>query len=1167
MELSKIFIKNNKIKNFLQAVQNGDDVIISGLNDSRLSFFISGIYSHLERNLVLVTYDKGQYNRLLEDMLRLMPEENILLFPGYEVLPHEQLEPNISVVRERINCLQKLQQQENQVVVVTYGMALVRGLVPVSNFMKQSFCLQIGDIVEREKITEKLSTSGYKRVEMVDSIRQFSVRGGIIDIFPPAVEKPFRIEFFGDEVESIRSFDPGSQRSKEKVKEVNVPPAREVFFTEDSVCDRIPIIERDFNKAVKRLRDTDRDREADYLRKKGVKVQEDLRVKRYFPGCEQFLHYFYNSLASFFDYLAGDSVLVFDGAYRVWKRLESHYRDLRENQISLLEQGSIIPGYESNFWDADVLKEKALENQIVDASGQYSGKTFVNTEKEFVFFGRGVEPYHGQIKMFVDRIKQLLQEDFRIVVTLNSAAKVERIADYLRDKGLSVTQKSCFPRKNQVLIQGESLSKGFIIEELNLAVFTEKEVMGNPQKKKRKMTDLEEGTEVSSFAELEAGDYVVHENHGIGKYMGIETLEVQGQHQDYLVLKYEGNDKLYVPTSQVHLVQKYIGSDGKPPKLYSLGGSDWKKVKQKVQNSVKEMAVGLLELYAERETVEGYAFSRDTVWQKEFEETFPYEETPDQLQAIKEVKEDMESRKPMDRLLCGDVGYGKTEVAIRAAFKAAVDGKQTAVLVPTTILAQQHYNTFTERISKYPINVEMLSRFKTPSEQKKILNDLEKGKVEIIIGTHRLFSSDVKFNDLGLLIIDEEQRFGVSHKEKLKDIKRDVDVLTLTATPIPRTLHMALVGVRDMSVIETPPENRYPIRTYLREFNRDLIKEAIRREVGRDGQVYFVHNRVEDIDKKASMIRDLLPEVRVAVAHGQMNENHLENLMLKFYNQEYDVLVCTTIIESGLDIPNVNTIIINRAENMGLAQLYQLRGRVGRSNRVAYAYLLYQKDKVLPEVAEKRLQAIKEFTNLGSGFKIAMRDLEIRGAGNLLGPEQHGHIASVGFSLYCKLLEQAIEDLKGKSKEEIKVEIDLTVDAYIPDSYISDSRQKVEVYKKIRKVDSDSKIAELEKELADRFGPIPEKVEKLIFIRNLAIFAKDLGIEEIRQKGDMVDCIFISKDYLHGDKIINLVNAYPDIIKVKSAEKPVISIRVSRQEVLETLRQVLEKYGDLVSSN
>ncbi|MFW5787875.1 MAG: transcription-repair coupling factor, partial [Halanaerobiales bacterium] len=778
-----------------------------------------------------------------------------------------------------------------------------------------------------------------------------------------------------------------------------------------------------------------------------------------------------------------------------------------------------------------------------------------------------LEPYHSQLDMLSSNLKELLNKNYKIIITLNTKNKVNRFKEFLEEKNIPVCvdkEREICPKQVNLMIG--SFSEGFVIEDINLVIYTEKEVFGKPQKKKRKLADLEKGIEISSLNELKVGDYVVHENHGIGKYKGIKTLEVQDQHQDYLVIQYADEDKLYVPTEHVDLVQKYIGADQKPPKLYKLGGSEWKKVKQRVKSSVREMAIGLLELYAERETIDGYAFSPDTVWQKEFEDVFPYQETPDQIQAIEDVKKDMESNTPMDRLLCGDVGYGKTEVAIRAAFKAAMDQKQTAVLVPTTILAQQHFNTFRERIDKYPINVEMISRFRSKSEQKKVLKKLARGKVDIIIGTHRLLSKDVVFNDLGLLIIDEEQRFGVSHKEKLKDLKRNVDVLTLTATPIPRTLHMALVGVRDMSVIETPPENRYPIRTYIREFNKDLIKETIRREMNREGQVYFVHNRVEDIDKKAAMISDLLPEARVAVAHGQMNENKLEKIMFDFYNKEYDVLVCTTIIENGLDIPNVNTIIINRAENMGLAQLYQLRGRVGRSNRVAYAYLLYQKDRVLSEVAEKRLKAIKEFTNLGSGFKIAMRDLEIRGAGNLLGAEQHGHIASIGFSLYCKLLESAIEELKGEDKtEDIEIEVNLSIDAYIPEEYITDSKQKIDIYKKIKRARSESKIIDIVDELLDRFGDPPQVVMNLIEITRIKITARKLNIEKINEENGVIKCYFSNMNDINGEAVVKLVDEYQNRIKIRSSRKPVIGIKTAGDvEPLKLVKRVLKRFYDLM---
>nr|AGF93493.1 transcription-repair coupling factor [uncultured organism] len=1039
--------------------------------------------------------------------------------------------------------------------------------MPADLFSQYSMRLKTGDEIDITDMRETLNVLGYEREEMVEQFQQFSVRGGIIDIYSVTRDRPCRIELFGDEIDSIRVFDPNTQRSIEEIEEIVIPPAREIILFPERINDQLAVIKKDYEEAVERLKKIGNEEEAEYLEEKSSEALEKLTEFEKFPGYEQFMPYFFEDLNTVFDYVDENTLLFLDNPEKIKQRVASFTHEINETQSTLLEQGSIILSYADNF---------PTQHQFLQELGDFRGATFTDAfqegdfllspQAEFTYSTKGVEPYHGQLELLVERLMEL-KGNYKVVITLNSDNKVERIGDYLRENNLPAVEETNSLKENHIVVTSGSFSEGFIFEDIKLAVFTEKEVIGNQQKKKRQTSIIEEGVEISSLNELNPGDYVVHENHGIGKYMGVKTLEIQNRHQDYLVLKYADEDKLYVPTDKVNLVQKYIGTDSKPPKLYSLGSSEWKKVKQRVKNSVKEMAIGLLELYAERETVEGYAFSEDTVWQREFEDSFPYEETPDQMNAIEEVKKDMEDPTPMDRLLCGDVGYGKTEVAIRAAFKAAMDGKQTAVLVPTTILAQQHYNTFSERIEKYPINVEMISRFKTKREQEEILKKLAKGEVDIVIGTHRLLSEDVIFSDLGLLIIDEEQRFGVSHKEKLKNIKSSVDVLTLTATPIPRTLHMALVGVRDMSVIETPPENRYPIRTYIREFNEELVRETIRREMGRNGQVYFVHNRVEDIDKKADMVRRLVPEARVAVAHGQMNENRLERLMYNFYNNEYDVLVCTTIIENGLDIPNVNTIIINRADLMGLAQLYQLRGRVGRSSRVAYAYLLYESDRVLPEVAEKRLKAIKEFTNLGSGFKIAMRDLEIRGAGNLLGAEQHGHIASIGFSLYCKLLEGAIEELKGEEEESGEIELDFKQDAYIPDDYISDSKQKIEIYKKIKGVDSEREIRDIKDEINDRFGTPPLPVENLIKISGLGLRGRRLGIEQIKEKDNLINCYFRNMETLEGEAVVKLVDTFPGKIKVRSGKKPVLGVKTEVEAPLEFLEEVLEKLRELLTSN
>ncbi len=1167
MKLNKILLDNKKTKEIIKSINNQNSIKISGLNNSRLAFFMGSIYNNINNTILLITYDSYKINQLYEDLIRLIPEKEILIFPEIEVLPHEQIIPDYLVIKDRLTVMQNLIFNGNYKIIITSARAIMRKLMPAKLFKKHSRILKPGQEIDLKKLTKTFHLLGYKREDMVEQTGQFSIRGGIIDIFTLTSSAPYRIELFGDEIDSIRKFDLATQRSIAGEKSLFVTPVNEIIFLPGQVNKCLTEIKKDYQEAIKRLRKINREEEAEYLEERCKEALEKLNNLEEFPGYEQFLPYFFSELDTILDYINNNTILFFDQPERIIGRVKSFSREIQETQSTLLEQGSIMRSYAENF---PTIEE--LFHRLKDFSGLYFEEEFKENSlsqdiKRYKFDTKGIEPYHGQLELLVERIRELINKNNKVVLTLNTNGKARRIANYLKDEGLPAKFSEKGDIRQKITVIAESLGEGFIINDIKLAVITEKEIIGNPQKKKRKLTALEEGVEISSLNELTVGDYVVHENHGIGKYLGVKTLEVQAQHQDYLVIKYAGEDRLYVPTEQVNLVQKYIGNESKPPKLYSLGSSEWKKVKQRVKDSVKEMAIGLLELYAERETVKGYAFSEDTVWQKEFEESFPYEETPDQIKAIEEVKADMEDTTPMDRLLCGDVGYGKTEVAIRAAFKAAMDGKQTAILVPTTILAQQHYNTFSERINNYPVNIDMVSRFKTRKEQKEILEKLAKGEIDIVVGTHRLLSKDVIFDDLGLLIVDEEQRFGVSHKETLKDMKRNVDVLTLTATPIPRTLHMALVGVRNMSVIETPPENRYPIRTYIREFNRELIRETIRRELDRNGQIYFVHNRVEDIEKQASMIKKMVPEARVTVAHGQMNEKKLENLMYDFYNNKYDVLVCTTIIENGLDIPNVNTIIINRAERMGLAQLYQLRGRVGRSSRIAYAYLLYKRDIVLPEIAEKRLRAIKEFTNLGSGFKIAMRDLEIRGAGNLLGPEQHGHIASVGFSLYCKLLEGAIEELRGAKKEVKNVEIDINVDAYIPKKYISDSKQKIEIYKKIREIKNYDQVNDIIEELNDRFGNPPAVVINLITISKIAIIARRLGIEKIKDKDNIINCQFKDINSIEGDAVIKLIKKYPQKIKVRSGNKPVLGIKTEKDSTLSFIKEALSELQKILSSN
>ncbi|MFP4662348.1 MAG: transcription-repair coupling factor [Halanaerobiales bacterium] len=1162
MEFSELLLGYGLTDNILSDLEASGLASVAGLDDSRLIYFIGNIVSEIEDNILIIAHDNYHMMKYYEDLVRLVDEDRILIYPELEILPHEQLVADMHELGERLSVLEQIvfKPKESRIVLVTID-TLMKKMMPINRFLEHSLTIKVGNEVDLKDISRKLTVLGYERVNMVEDQGQYSIRGGILDIFTISASKPYRIELFGDEIDSIRQFDTVTQRSSINLNDIIISPAREIILLSEQIYNAIPEIKEDFLSAVDKLIALGHKEEARYLEEKMKESLEKLQELHEFPGYEQFLPYFYKKLDTFMDYLPDNTILLFDQTDKIWHKIGKFEQEIADTQATLLEQGSVIPSYIENFHTANGILEQIENFRRLYFYSRYVETPFYKTENIFNLKTRGVEPFHGKVELLADRLAELVKEKYRVVLTLNSTSKARRISGFLEEKNLPVFFKEGNYNRGEIIVKAGSLAEGFVFEDINLFVLTEKEVFGKKQKRKRQIQEFEDGVKISSINELNVGDYVVHENHGIGKYLGVKTMEIQDQHLDYLVIKYAGEDKLYVPTDQVNLVQKYIGADQSPPRLYKLGGSEWKKVKQKVENSVKEMAIGLLELYAERETVKGYAFSEDTVWQQEFEEAFPYEETIDQLKAIKDVKQDMEDDSPMDRLLCGDVGYGKTEVAIRAAFKAVMEGKQAAILVPTTILAQQHFNTFRERMENYPINIEMLSRFRTATEQKNVLKRLAVGKVDIIIGTHRLLSSDIIFDDLGLLIVDEEQRFGVTHKEKLKEFKRNVDVLTMTATPIPRTLHMALVGVRDMSVIETPPENRYPIRTYIREFNSELIRDAIRKELSRNGQVYFVHNRVEDIEEKADRIRKLVPDCRIAIAHGQMNEHKLEKIMLKFYHQEYDVLVCTTIIETGLDLPSVNTIIINKAEQMGLAQLYQLRGRVGRSNRIAYAYLMYEKDRILPEIAEKRLKAIKEFTNLGSGFKIAMRDLEIRGAGNLLGPEQHGHIASVGFSLYCKLLDSAVKEIKGKERDEDReVEVKFNIDAYIPENYISDSQQKIEIYKKITKVKKEEGFIDVIDELIDRFGEPPEEVMNLIRISKIKIKAGYLGMEKIIQKKGVFNCIYSSQNKVDGRVIMELLDKYQRRIKVRIGNKPVIGIRA---EGLDDFQEVITNYYQL----
>ena len=1114
---------------------------------------------------LVLTHSHLQAEKWHRDLSTLLSPERVLLFPNLETHPHEEVVADPGVLKERLRALLRLVAGD-PVTVVTSIQAATTKLAPPEVFSAHRIELAVGQRLDVEEIARNLSIMGYERVPKVETPGEYSVRGSIIDVYPLTEDRPLRFDLFDDEIESIRRFDPVTQRSEEALERILIGPAREFLFNPADAQGAVEAILEAGTRQAARLEKQGAAEAAAQLLDRIEEHLEKIRQGIYFEGIEQYKPFLYPRLATVLDYVAKGSV-VYDDPVRLKEHHAAMMKDVAESQALLLEKGRILPSQVKIYAEWSEFSDAAADKVLLSTLDKRVPG--MQPDRVVHVHARSPESFHGKMDRLASSTRRWHDERFRVCLVLSTPERGERVVEAFRDEGLNavyVDHLNGELKAGNIVVTTGSLESGAEFPDSKLVVLTDYEVFGRAKRRRIPRATTSPEARISDFADLKPGDYVVHTNHGIGKYLGIETLEISGVHKDYLVVQYAGEDKLYVPTDQVDLLQRYIGFEGHPPKLNKLGGSEWARVKKRVKESVQEMAESLLKLYAQRETVQGHAFAPDTVWQTQFEDAFPYEETPDQLRAIEEVKRDMERPRPMDRLLCGDVGYGKTEVAVRAAFKAVMDGKQVAVLVPTTILAQQHGRTFEERFEGYPVRIKVLSRFQTPAEQAAILKGLKQGTIDIVIGTHRLLSKDVVFMDLGLVIVDEEQRFGVAQKERLKEIKQNVDVLTLTATPIPRTLHMSLAGLRDMSIIETPPEDRLPIRTYVVEYDDELIREAIMRELGRQGQVYFVYNQVQTIDRMRSHLLQLVPEARIAVAHGQMDEDQLERIMLDFLHGEYDVLLCSTIIETGMDISNVNTLIVYDADRLGLAQLYQLRGRVGRSNRVAYAYFTYRKDKVLGEDAEKRLQAIKEFTELGSGFKIAMRDLEIRGAGNLLGPEQHGFIASVGFELYCRLLDESIRELKGEvvARPPDPV-IDLNVDAYISEEYISDSQQKVEIYKKVAATSSLSEVDELEEEIRDRFGEPPQSVYNLLSVARVKILARHVGVGSISMERDGVSVKLLSGLSLPRDAV-SLTRQYRGriIILPRNAGLKIRSRGMSVPDLLGMIASVLEDLAKML---
>ena len=1147
--------------------------MVYNLTGSQKAAFVGQLLR--QKPALVLTYSDEQALKWVNDLKTWLPKHQVLFLPATEWLPFEVLGRSRETTSLRINVLRQLA-LDNTCTVVAPVLAVERRLFPVERWRQNCLEFRVGEHYALPEILQKLITGGYERGEVVEGKGQFALRGGILDIAPLDGD-PVRVEFFDVEVDSLRTFDLETQKSVGSLESVLVTPVLEYILTTEELQHMNWEVTGHAYKALGRLKRAGREEAYQRLQEKVSHLKERLNQGVLDENIYPYLGLIPEKLVEFFTYLSPNRFVILDEPLRLKEQLSFQQQERLQEFTQQLEQGEAFWNPENQFITYEDILHYGEKRPLISLSTLLRSGPGITPKRIFNQNVRSLTNFMGKTSVLVEEIGHWQRSEQVVALFVGDEEHAGRLKQGLHDRGVNadLNRLDGAVQGGRVYIYPYSLDQGFELPLGKLVILTENEIYRRERKagaKKPAVPKTAKDTQRLIFSDLRPGDYVVHIQHGIGQFTGIEKLNVGGVDKDYFAVRYAGEDRLYVPLDQLHSLQKYLGSDGDSvPKLYKLGGNEWQKVKSKARKAVKELAIDLVKLYAQREATKGFAFSPDNVWQKEFEEKFPYQETPDQLQCIVEVKADMQRARPMDRLLCGDVGYGKTEVALRAAFKAVMDSKQVAVLVPTTILAQQHFNTFQERFIGYPVVIEMLSRFRTPKEQKEVLRGLHDGSVDIVVGTHRLVSETVKFKDLGLLIVDEEQRFGVAHKEKLKTLKANVDVLTLSATPIPRTLHMSMVGVRDMSIIETPPEDRYPVQTFVAEFRVDMVRDAIRREIQRGGQVFYVHNRVEDMEQVVNFLSQLVPEARYGMAHGQMNEVELERQMLAFLEQEIDVLVCTTIIETGLDMPNVNTLIIDESDRLGLAQLYQLRGRVGRSNRKAYAYLLYRPEKVLTEVAEKRLAAIRDFTEFGSGFKIAMRDLEIRGAGNLIGAEQHGQLAAVGFDLYCQLLREAVMELRGeKVEEEIEPSIELQVDAYLPDDYVTDRQVKASLYQRMVVIKDEESLSEMLDELVDRFGTPPRQVENLLQVIRIKWIAASLKIEQVQQQKQHVVFRFIADPGLSGEKLMEIAASSPYPLSFGASANGCLECKVRlrtviQEEILKAVQRVLAAFHDIAS--
>ena len=1135
--------KSNKFVDLSNQIENKKSPIsISGLTDVGMVELLSAINQYNKKPILLITYNEIQAKQILE-IIENFEKEKAVLFPKKEIVTYDFVAESKDLPYERIETLNKIKDKKNLIVVTTIE-ALMQKLPPKEILFKNILEFKVGDIYNLEELKKTLVNLGYSRCEFIEGRGQFSVRGGIVDI---SINETLgvRIEFWGDEVDSIRNFNITSQRSINTLDKIKIYPAHEFVLDNsiDEICKKITkkLVEENQEETIK-------------------KDIEQIKSGNYISKIDKYFNEFYDKQSTLLEYLNDNYLIILDEISKIEARQRNILQDNSNLIKNLIEKEKIIPEALENIISIDL---NQLENE---KSVIYFEKQDIVTNRQaekYTFNYRQINYYKSEIENLFEDIKRWNKEQKSIYVMVSTKEKAKKLKEILEKEEIACTideklDKTIIVKSTEkiVTITIGKLPNGFENFEINQVVVSADELIEGKKKKTFANKAYKEGEKVV-FADLEIGDYVVHKNYGIGIFIGVNTITADGTTKDYIKLKYKDDAILYVPTSQLDSIRKYVGGDAINPPINSLGSKDWIKTKEKVKKNLRAVAKELIELYAKREKAKGYAFSKDTPWQSQFENSFPYQETDDQLRCIEEVKKDMENQRPMDRLLCGDVGYGKTEVAIRAAFKAVMDHKQVAYLVPTTVLAQQQYEEFRDRMAEFPIKVDILNRFKSKKYQDEVVKKLKLGEVDIVIGTHRMLSKDVEFKDIGLLIIDEEHRFGVKAKEKIKEYKSNIDVLTMTATPIPRTMHMSIVGIRDMSVIYEPPHNRKPVQTYVLEYDQEVIKEAIIKELERDGQVFYIYNRVDTIQKKADEISRLVPEAKVSYAHGRMSGNQIEEIMQDFIDKKSNVLVCTTILESGIDIANANTIIVENADRMGLAALYQIRGRVGRSDRQAYAYITYRKDKMLSEEADKRLKAIKEFTEFGSGFKIAMRDLEIRGAGSLLGEIQSGHLEQVGYDTYCNLLDEVVKELQGTEIEpDIDIQIDLNVTSYIPDEYIEDSAQKIEIYQNIALCRKEEDIQNVVDEIIDRFGNMPAELENLLDIARIKYLAKPFSISKIASKRTAV--VFTFEQSKYEIDLQKLLKTYKNRIKFSPGIKTMITLEIGTTNERQILNDVTE---------